>query len=497
MYTFEPLPGVLCGGRVLRGAWGAAKERCSFQEEMRLKRKRDAKIVQEMMPYMSSGVILCGPREFEEVPDPEVEEVATPVRVVPPIVYPSGPLLADYRLPFQRFRPEKLEHYVGNRDSRDAAAIWLKLWTTTLALQKPRKTVEAMLLLYGHVGAGKSTWARYVALQGGFSIATYSPGDGGGHDVQKLDFWLRSQPSRNLRGQPMAVVLDDVDELFRVCPAAMSIKVNCPIIATAGPAPDAALRRKCSKAIHFAKLQPYDASKVVLRLMPNAGEGAVKTIVQQANGDIRQLMIRSSLGLWNVAGVTDEGGTSFGRAQGALHGEAPLDEDCEDDRHSYRIMHHNFHKCCPDDGFLRTYAGFLGDVSALDAMSAMHLTPFAVRRWRGMRSGWRLDALPISDKSKEDCDVEASVRSSAGDPEETMGAYARNRDWVSRRPTFKPGLQFACSLLMGKLGTGLASEAAKEHYCGELLEEACLSTSLRITAQHVVEIAGYFEDFAG
>ena len=62
MYTFEPLPGVLCGGLVPRGSWGAGDGGRNFQEAMRRKRKHDAEIKEEMMRVMSSGVLRCEPR---------------------------------------------------------------------------------------------------------------------------------------------------------------------------------------------------------------------------------------------------------------------------------------------------------------------------------------------------------------------------------------------------------------------------------------------------
>jgi len=495
MYTFEPLPGVLCGGLVPRGSWGASDGGRNFQEAMRRKRKRDAEIRQEMMRVMSSGVLRCEPRADEAEAEaareetPAREEIARVLERLPAVVS------VDYRLPFQRFCPEKAAHFVGNAASRDAVVAWLKDWKASLAFQRPRKAAEAMLLLYGHVGTGKSTWARRAALLEDFSLAHYTPGDGGAHDVQKLDFWLRSQPSRNLRGQPMAVILDDVDELFRACPAARNIKVNCPIIATAGSAPEAVLRTKCSKALLFSKLQPYDAKKVVLRLMPHASEENVSKVVLLGDGDIRQLMIRSCLG-WNLPGVTDGGDTSFGRALVALHGEGALPGEGEEDGHSHRLMQYNFHRCCPADSFLETYAGFLEDAAVLNATWAMDLMPFAVRRWRerrNRRQGWgKVDPLPVVDKLERDAVV--AVKETAED-EATIGAYAKHK-WVARPPTFRPGLQFAAGLLVGKLGSCLAEEATKEHAWSEPMEEACASASLRLGAHHLEDIAGLFANFA-
>jgi len=488
---------------VPRGAWGAVNGGSDFQETMRRKRKHDAEIMQEMMRFMSSGVLRCEPQaDAEEADEPREGEDATSVpeeigRLLERL--PAVVVSVDYRLPFQRYRPERPEHYVGNLEGRNAAMAWLKRWKASLAFQRPRRAAEAMLLLYGHVGTGKSTWARYVALQEDFTLAHYTPGDGGAHDVQKLDFWLKSQPSRNLRGQPMAVILDDVDELFRACPAAKNIRVSCPIIATAGSAPEAALRTKCCKAIHFSKLQPYDAKKVVLRVLPPpASEANVEAIVRLGDGDIRQLMIRSCLG-WNVAGVTDGGDTSFGRAQGALHGEGPLPEDGEEDGHSHRLMHYNFHSCCPEDSFLETYAGFLEDATVLDAVGAMELMPFAIRRWRGRRGrrkgGWgKLDPLPAFDALEREGATAAAFKEKTGEAEATMGAYARH-NWVARRPTFRPGLQLAASLLVGKLGPSLAEEACKDHSWSESMDEACVSASLRLGAHHLEEIAGYFANF--
>ena len=496
MYTFEPLPGVLCGGLVPRGSWGAGDGGRNFQEAMRRKRKHDAEIKEEMMRVMSSGVLRCEPRmDVDEVAETREEMPPVPEEVVRVLERLPAVVFVDYRLPFQRFCPEKAAHFVGNVASRDAAVAWLKHWKASLAFQKPRKAAEALLLLYGHVGTGKSLWARRAALLEDFSLAHYTPGDGGAHDVQKLDFWLRSQPSRNLRGQPMAVILDDVDELFRACPAAKNIKVNCPIIGTAGAAPEAALRNKCDKALFFAKLQPYEAKKVVMRLMPRASEENVSNVVVLGDGDIRQLMIRSCLG-WNLPGVTDGGDTSFGRAQAALHGEEALAVEGEDDRHSYALMHHNFHGCCPGDSFLQTYASFLEDVAVLDSIKAMHLVPSAVRRWRerrGRRQGWgKLDPVPMVHALERDVDAAVKERPEG---EATMGAYAKH-EWVARRPKFRPGLQLAAGLLVEKLGSRLAEEATKEHSWQETMEEACVSSSLRLGAHHLEDIAGLFKTFA-
>jgi hypothetical protein len=201
-------------------------------------------------------------------------------------------------------------------------------------------------------------------------------------------------------------------------------------------------------------------------------------------------MIRSCLG-WNLPGVTDGGDTSFGRAQAALHGEGDLTDEGEDDRHAHALMHHNFLGCCPSDSFLQTYAGFLEDVAVLDSIKAMHLVPSAVRRWRerrGRRRGWgKLDPAPALER-----DVHVKERAEG---EATMGAYAKH-EWVARRPTFRPGLQLAAGLLVQKLGSRLAEEATKEHSWRETMEEACVSSSLRLGAYHLEDIAGLFQTFA-
>ena len=495
---------------------------------MRLKRKRDAEMHAEMLCFMTDGVLSCDRRppveerdvepsskrsddreaKREEAKREEAERVeaereeaeweAERVRKrdkelaenAEREIAASAPAEPDHRLPFQRYKPTILDHYVGNNKSREDAVQWLRKWKTTTALQRPKRAAEAMMLFYGHSGTGKSVWARYVAMLENFSIATYTPGDGGSHDVQKLDFWLKSQPARNLKGQPMAVILDDVDELFRSCPAAKDIRVSCPIIATAAEAPEASLRTRCSKALKFSRIGPHNASKIVLRLMPRASQADVKTIVERANGDIRQIMLRSCFGFWNVAGAADAHETSFGCAQETLNGTDKLGDDFGEDMLSQRLVHHNFNRCCCDDTFFETYTGFLQDAATLNVCSATRVLPFAARCWRTRKSGPWMDELPRN--AREERPVEDSTKHAEADD----AKLDEKRAWVSRKPRFKSGMQFACSLLAAKLGDSLALEARKKYRCGDLLADACLSPGMRLAAEHVDEIAGYLQDFA-
>jgi hypothetical protein len=357
-----------------------------------------------------------------------------------------------------------------------------------------------MLLLYGPCGSGKSTWARYVALDAGYTLSEYSPSSCGKHDTQKLDFFLRSQPPVDVRGNRLALLLDDVDELFAACPAAASIKTICPVIATSGATPSAWLRRGASRALLFSRIQPHDARKVVLRFQPQADARVVDDIIAQAHGDLRQLLLRASATTRCFAkGGTDASSTGFEVAHLALNGGGalpPLDDDLLKSGQLQMLIYENFHGACGDSQeALEAYAGFLSDACELSVIRSLEYLALAARCRRTRRSTRSLAQarlfLPES-ASREDGPSSEKAPDATGEAPD-VGAYAR-RDWVSRKPRFKPGLHMAARLLQARLGdAGLATMAARGHATGDPLEDVYVSPGLRLPPEYVTDYLEAYE----
>ena len=538
-YTFQPRAGVFVGGLVPVGAWtGARTVRDEFHEEARRKRRRDAAMQEDMQRRAPSGVLRCdvqteAARECIQL-EPEPSE--DPPRPSPLVV--TRP--SDGRLPYQRlFDPSRIEQYVGNEQSRKQALEWLRRFKLDAA-QRPRRVEAAMLLLWGPVGTGKSAWAQYAAVSAGFEVVRFTPGDVGKHKTQDLKFFLETQPAMGLRNKKLfAVILDDVEELFRDCKGAFEVRVPCPIIATAGPSVSASIRTRADLALSFGRIRKNDAWKVIRRIRPHADASFTKHVEEQAGGDLRQLIIKASgNGAWCGRGSTDLYQTCVGRARMVLNSDAPLrlDDWEEEERRgglSDLLIHHNFIRCCSDSSSLDRYADFLQLASTLDAIRAVDLVAFAARRWRACKSGDHLDALPASaplpargpDRDEEtraivSADVEearpvnlkgfVNRRSAAGAalplqeagelylPLDAEGDAIRNENqkhWVYRLPSFKPGLHLACELFRGRCGGPLLA-AQRRHEVGERIELACLSPSLRLGTDHVDDLLDRFRSIA-
>lgn len=551
-YTFQPAPGVLLGGLVPKGSSWVNKRRLrgDFQEETRRKRQRDAAMMEELRQRAPGGVLRCDRRLALEAEPQPPSPVPVPVAIPRPVRV-EAVQISNPRLPYQRlFNPRCIAQYVGNEDSRNKARDWLRRWRLQAMQKRPSCIEDAMLLLWGPVGSGKSTWAQFIAAHEDFAVAHWTPGDTGSHETQKLDFWLRTQPTVNVEGKLMLVILDDVEELFRDCKAASKVKVKCPIIATAGAAVSANLRDRSSLAVPFHRIQDYDAKKVVRRIRPQADEDFVKYVLNQAGGDLRQLIIKaSSNGAWCGVGSTDLYETGYGRAIMVLNSDKKLCNDEWDYKGSRSdlLIYHNFHRCCSDETFFVHYLGFLLSVVELDAIKAVNLVAFAARAWRNRRSGNRLDALPqeavraSADFEEEEASTaqrEASVEnldarqqdemevaleqqvglrafaarrhsrsaghlaaaaSAAGQgardvattPEGKTVKEEKQLHWVYRPPTFKPGLHFACELLRKREGGPFSAEK-RRHDTREAMTVACLSESLRLGTDHVDDLLERF-----
>ena len=503
-------------GAPLHSRRQAALQRSEFQEAQANKRKHDALLqAQWAAPPRSEGPCLAAP----EVP-PRSE--AASAFGAPPMPAPPTPARGEgapedrpsRRLCWQSMVPQREEDFFGNKDARDKARLWLKRWQQKTP--SPVKVSHGMLLLYGHCGTGKSYWARWILIQAGYTICEFTPFSAGRDRPQTLHFFLQTQTHVDVKGRRLAVVLDDVDQLFLQYPEAALVKTACLVIATCGPTPTSGLRMNASENLRFSRLNSWESGKLVRRWWGGSAprETVVDSIVAEAQGDLRQLLWRCSNASWRAAsGEADILCTGYELAKLALYATQPLPDLSrgdfdgnyfslfeDSDRLSQQLILENFHHVCgtlaaapkarahDDSAALLRLEGFLQDACLVDARRLMPLLPRIARlwraRWRAEASGAlpapRFDALlpPLAMPLEAD---QADRKGTSAGQEEDFGTRAVERprhDWKPPPPRFKKGLQFAAELLRTRLGDDGLKDAALR----ELEQPAFLSASLRLAA---------------
>jgi hypothetical protein len=480
----------------------------SARQEARRRQQQEAEVAERARRLCRNGRCdigtAAGPSEEPE----EETEAPPPIPRAPRAVLrkrkASGAAAPASRLPFDVYHPREEAQFLGNRRARERARQWLARASLDLlqpeAAARRRPLEKAALLLYGPSGTGKSAWARFLVEARGLSVSSFSMADHGGREHEKLDHWLGTQPSHDLKGRLNVIVLEDVEELLRICPSARRVRPRCPVILTAGNDLDAsALRRGCDEALFFAPLWPQDAARVVRRVAPEATAAQVQLAVDCAAGDIRQLQLIAASKLWELpGGVELSGNRAYDRARKVLQEarrppghrgeELCLEEDCFS---LAPIVHYNFPRLCePDAAFVEHVAAFLSDAACFDAARCLHLLPLACRG-RGLREprGALQPPPPASYASSAPPASQRRAREAKDGAEAPTGAYAEPPQWVERKHRFRPGDGLAAGLLAGKLGArGLEALGKAEHRSGEPFAKAYLSRACMLSAQGAEEL---------
>lgn len=487
------------------------------QEAIRRKQQEE-EVAERARMHCRAGRCDVGGRPTEDPPSGETEPPPIPrappspvLRVV--VVKRRRKALAAPAslLPFDIYHPREESEFFGNQRARERARQWLEkaaLAALQPAATDPRPLDRAALLLYGPAGTGKSAWARFLVEAGGMSVSGFSMADHGSREHEKLDHWLGTQPSHDLKGRLNVIVLEDVEELFRLCPAARRIRPRCPVILTAGNDVEAsALRRSCDEAVFFAPLWPQDAARVVRRVSPGATAAQVELTVDCAQGDIRQLQLVASSRLWDFpGGVELSGNRAYDRARKVLEqarrppsqgGEELClgEEDCFP---LAQILHYNFPRLCkPDEAFVGHFASFLSDVASFDATRCLHLVPLACRN-RGLQEvrGALKPPPPATYAASpgQQASSQRRAREARGGGAElpATGAHAEPPQWVEKKQRLRPGDCLAASLLSCKLGKReLESLGKAEHRSGEPFSKAYLSRACMLSAQGAEDLLDF------
>lgn len=397
---------------------------------------------------------------------------------------------AAARLACERFAPRTDAHFVGNEESRAKALRWaqqalrayLSHSTSSSAEKKPLR--EAALLLHGAVGSGKSTWARFAAEKAGFAVAVFSSGCQGSQEHEKLDYWIQTQPSHDLSGKPLLLVLDDVEELVELFPGLMQSRTRCPVICTGGPAVDAAFKRGCSQSLYFGALSDKEARQVVARIFGAApSDGQLRSIQDCARGDLRQIQLLAEQRAWSLSGPVDLNPYRvFDRSRMVLRRRAgqrrlsfaDLCEPHENATAVASILHHNYPSLCCKRSHaqsLEQYARFLEDATLMDVHSCLELLPLSCQG--------KMNKL-----SEQELPEAFSLEQPPQQRWKENGAPARRR--------FSPGDDLCSSLLRARLGAAELTTQASRGRAGTYLSAAC-----RMTAQHALDRLELMHEHAG
>lgn len=484
-----------------------------------------------------------GGAEATPAPAPAVEPSGAPEACSAPGEPTKGPAAPApapvHKLAFQSMAPTRDEHFVGNEAVRQEARRWLLQWRK--APTRRQEAARAMLLFYGPPGSGKTVWAKWILIQADFELRELTPSQVGAGRQQTPSAFLRAAQARPLSGKPLAVLLEDVEELFRRDPAAAKVPTTCPIIACAGPCPPRELRIQASKNLHFKRLLSWEATRLARRFLPDASDRLVQAIVADANGDLRQLQLRCDPRQADVRraalAAADAMPTPYDTARLALHDrEHPLPlrgpRDVCRSREDVPLLAQllileNFPRACGGSGdpkSLDCMAGFMADACRLSTYDAacpsgfdydpnapgLHLLPLVARRWLkhlpAGDAGAPIEPLgphtqelaaqrrgaPKATRPAAAADRSEGAEKSEGaeiDREPPIAAEQPRREWRPPPPRFRKGLQLAASLLQACLGdAGLAEAAALQHPPGAREEAAFLSAPLRLAAATTLQV---------
>jgi len=487
--------------------WGADILVSAAKLDERKRKRREEKTAEQTRAQCRRGrceISLGGTPPTEDPPEEaETPSIPRPIREAP-LKLATTTLSTSSLLPFDVYYPRKESQFLGNEEARKRARIWLEE-ASLGALQQTssrRSLDKAALLLYGPTGSGKSAWARFIVESRGMSVSSFCMGDHGGREHEKLDFWLGTQTSHDLKGRLNVIILEDVEELFKLCPSARKVKPRCPVIFTAGSLLDASLRRSCNQAIFFGPLRTRDAAQLVRRIAPEATDTQVRLAQECAGGDIRQLQLIASSKLWNTpGGVEMSGNRSYDRAREVLYrASQPAKKrpqgPCLEEEDAYSlapIVHYNFpDHCAQDDLFLENFSSFLSDAATFDAYRCLQLLPLACRN-RGLREV-RGALKPPPQATYASLAPQGQRQDRPTKEEEATGAHAAAPLWVNRKCRFKSGDGLAASLLSDKLGRAeLTRLSQAEHRSGESFSKAYLSRACVLSAQEAVGLLTFAE----
>ena len=322
--------------------------------------QEQARAMQERECHLYGGRILGIVNEEERA------QVSRPPPAPPPraAAQPTVAACLPKNLVYLR-RPPREEELIGNRQGRRLLAELVR----QAHRRAGRAVGQSMILVMGPSGCGKSHCVS-IELQKRYSVVSQSSLDfssRSGNGRRRLDEFLREQAaSHNADGKPLAIVLEEADELFAACPQALDVVCGAVVVATMshlcfdGEEKAYYMFRKLRNAaeaahrlVRFHRPNKEECSRALLRRNPTMAEATQNKILAEACGDFRQLAIVEELfrmrhGLPQGATSLEQVLTPFEQAKEVLlHGRMPV--NLEDANYACGLVVHHFHGCCRDD----------------------------------------------------------------------------------------------------------------------------------------------------
>lgn len=243
---------------------------------------------------------------------------------------------------------------------------------------------ESMIVVQGAPGVGKthcinlelrrrkyhvvcnSSLDVYGGGKGEAAAVDHGGGGGGGHRKNLFEFLREQASSHTADKKPLAIILEEADELFAACPKALNVICGALVVATMDPACLAAepagfqmfkkIRDQAKaggRLVRFDRPNRDNSRKALLRLRPHMPEAVQDAILDEASGDFRQLALveehfRHRQALQAGSLTQDLFQTPFQQAKGVLR-RGQLPRHLDDADYTTDLVLANFHTCCGQD----------------------------------------------------------------------------------------------------------------------------------------------------
>jgi hypothetical protein len=322
-------------------------------------------------------------------------------------------------LVYQRYAPSRLGDFMGVKNTLEALEIWISRGCTFGRFPLQRE----MFLITGPTGTGKSSLARMFLRSKGYTIVEVSlstvpsrqdretptpplggnwvaeprkshagtgtagavkadsggsaPRSAGSAAKEHVLKTLTKQTPKDAFGQPVAIVLDDLDEVmeeFAGAERVYGIRCQCPVLATAGWFSGSIRRGLAVSNIRTAPnvgtlsaLSTKQGLEVARRVLEGCGGQAkmeeLVPLVEACGGDARQVTLRvAQMRQCTGAALTkDAPSNPFVQTRTILSGKLVADPETYVDL----LLHQHAHKLAPD---IRTLAAFTRTLGVADVV---------------------------------------------------------------------------------------------------------------------------------
>lgn len=290
-----------------------------------------------------------------------------------------------------KYRPIKLENYVGNKASIQPFIHWLLEW-------EPSKKKMKCALVSGLNGIGKSLLVELILKKHDYNIIHLNIDEE--HDKEYINKIIKPllKTKKTFNGQENALVVSDIDCVsghgFMTTLSECIKETQIPIICICDNRYDQSIKPILNYCfdIKLSKASYDEIYKLIYKVVTTEnikiGKSGVDKLYEQANGDIRYIL--NALQLYNKKTDTSKNIQSSNIFE--TTGKLLSQETSLDDKNKYYWMAHDIHRLMIQENYINSTltvrddttrlenisyaADALSDVDLLDAVFNFELEPY-------------------------------------------------------------------------------------------------------------------------